>query len=177
MPSQPASFLARAILGLLLVCTSPLTAALPIGEPPPAKLGDGPNFTSISTDQFAGKVLVVTFWASWCGPCLNEMTAMERLQRAAPERIAVVSVNIESPTRFREVRRVLSKELTVTLTHDGRKDVQPAWGVGRIPHMFMVDHTGRLAYEHVGYGESFIPRLVEQVNELLARQAAATGAD
>lgn len=161
------------VLALSAFICAQQAAALPIGEPPPRYLGAGPDFKPLSVDQFDGKVLIVTFWASWCGPCLNEMTAMERLQRAAPAQLAVVSVNIEGLSKFKQVRKVLSKELTLTLAHDGASKARAAWGVGPIPHMFMIGHDGRLAFEHVGYGNESIPRLVDEVNLLLARQREA----
>ena len=168
-----ASVLPRGVFaGLLMLCAVVTPAwALDRGQPPPQALGTGPNFSVLRTPDYAGRILVVTFWASWCGPCLHEMSVLERLQQEAGDQLAVVSVNIESLARFREVRRVLSKRLSLTLAHDGDGSVRKAWGVGPIPHMFMIDHEGRVAYEHRGYGNDFIPSLVDEVNELLRRQA------
>lgn len=162
------------ILGVFGVC--PFAQALPLGEPPPPSLGTGDNFESISPDDYAGKVLIVTLWASWCGPCLNEMTMMEKLRRAAPEELAIVSVNIESAAKFRQVKRILRRELSLTLAHDSDGSTQKAWGVTRIPHMFMVDHTGKLAYEKRGYGDGLIDVLIDQANRLLLERRDAVHA-
>lgn len=163
----------RCALPLLLTVSAFAPAyALPIGEAPPMSLGVDADRKALSTTDYVGQVLVVTFWASWCGPCIQEMSALERLQQLAPEQLAVVSVNIESAARFRQVRRALQKKLQLTLSHDRDGSVAQAWGVKPIPHMFMIDHEGRLAYEHRGYGDDFIPMLVERINHLLARQAS-----
>jgi thiol-disulfide isomerase/thioredoxin len=165
------------ILRPLCLLTALLVAApahaLEAGAEPPAVLGTAPGAGRLQTSDYAGRILVVTFWASWCGPCLKEMSVLERLQHEAGAQLAVVSVNIESAARFRQLRRALEKRLSLTLAHDPDGAVRQAWGVGPIPHMFIVDHEGRLAYEHRGYDDAFIPTLVEQINRLLSEQAAS----
>jgi thiol-disulfide isomerase/thioredoxin len=160
------------LLAALLIATP--THALEAGAEPPAVLGTAPGAGRLQTSDYAGRILVVTFWASWCGPCLNEMNVLERLQREAGERLAVVSINIEGTARFRQVRRALEKRLSLTLSHDPYGAARKAWGVGPIPHMFMIDHEGRLAYEHRGYDEGLIPTLVDQINLLLLQQQSAS---
>ena len=49
------------------------------------------TFSIIHTTQFVGKVLVVTFWASWCGPCRAELPILENLQRAAKGSVQVIA--------------------------------------------------------------------------------------
>jgi thiol-disulfide isomerase/thioredoxin len=148
-------------------------AALEAGQVPPQTLGNVAGHGALQTSDYAGRILVVTFWASWCGPCHNEMNVLERLQQQAGERLSVVSINIEGSARFRQLRRALAKRLSLTLAHDPYGAARKAWGVGPIPHMFMIDHEGRLAYEHRGYDDAFIPVLVDQINLLLVRQAAS----
>lgn len=157
---------------LLLAAVSGQVSAFERGRPPPAVLGTGPDLKPLRTAEYAGRILVVTFWASWCGPCLNEMSVLERLQREAGERLAVVSINIEDADRFESVRRM--QRLSLTLAHDTDGSVRKAWGVGPIPHLFMIDHEGRIAYEHRGYGDDFIPTLVDHVELLLKRRARVT---
>jgi thiol-disulfide isomerase/thioredoxin len=160
-----------ALLACLFCAPAP---ALDHAEPPPQFLGKVAGHGALKTADYAGRILVVTFWASWCGPCLSEMNVLERLQREAGERLAVVSINIEADARFRQVRRALEKRLSLTLAHDPYGVARKEWGVGPIPHMFMIDHEGRLAYEHRGYDDAFIPTLVDQINLLLLRQQAAS---
>lgn len=159
---------------LALFALTMLAAPVWSAEPTPRPLGHHPAGGTAQTSDYTGRVLVVTFWASWCAPCLNEMSVLERLQREAADRLAVVSVNIEGATRFAQLRSALQESLRLTLTHDPEGSVRQAWGVGPIPHLFMIDHEGRLAYEHRGYDDDFIPTLVEQVNLLLLRQAASS---
>jgi thiol-disulfide isomerase/thioredoxin len=161
-----------ALAGTLLLASA-AGHALDPGSRPPQNLGIGPEFKPLQTTDYADRILVVTFWASWCGPCLNEMSVLERLQQLAGERLAVVSINIENIARFREVRRALAKRLSLTLAHDTEGLARKAWGVGPIPHMFLIDHDGRIAYEHRGYDDAFIPTVVDQINLLLQQQALA----
>ena len=88
------------------------------GDFPPPSLGRTRDGDEIATTQFAGKVLVVTFWASWCGPCRAELPVLEGLKKAARGSVEVVAVNIESREQFRTIARHLSS-LTVSASLSG----------------------------------------------------------
>ncbi|MES0874087.1 TlpA disulfide reductase family protein [Sinimarinibacterium sp. HSW-8] len=150
--------------------------ALAIGVKPPQALGRSADARVLCTADHLGRVLVVTFWASWCAPCLSEMRALESLQRQAAGRLAVVAVNIEDRRRFLALHRAQSGDLSLTLSHDDDGRVREAWGVGPIPHTFLIDHEGRLAGEYRGYDDAFIPVLVDRIRELLRRRAANAAA-
>ncbi|MFY8061520.1 MAG: TlpA family protein disulfide reductase, partial [Arenimonas sp.] len=78
-------------LFLMLISTSAF-ADLSEGQPAPNLLGKDVKGNPVTVDAFRGKVLVVTFWASWCGPCRKELPALNALQNAVgTELIQVVA--------------------------------------------------------------------------------------
>ena len=138
------------------------------GDTPPVGLGLTRGGDSIETTQFAGKVLVVTFWASWCGPCRAELPILENLQKAAKGNVQVVAVNIEERDKFRALARILSS-LTLTLTNDQYKRHSAEYGVNGIPHMVIIGKDGKILNVHRGYSESMIDGLVAEINAALAK--------
>jgi thiol-disulfide isomerase/thioredoxin len=53
------------------------------GDPAPQVIGTNVDGVALESGQFRGKVLVVTFWATWCGPCMRELPMLESMQRLA----------------------------------------------------------------------------------------------
>ena len=96
-------------LFLAFASPTPAQAGLAVGQPPPDLLGKNPQGDEVRISDHGGKVVVVTFWASWCGYCLKEMPVLEGLQRAVGrERMEVVAVNLKEPPRtYRAILRQL----------------------------------------------------------------------
>ena len=164
------------ILALSLVIASGFTAAEKQttnkapgpGDVPPPELGVTRAGDAIDTTQFAGKVLVVTFWASWCGPCKAELPVLERLQIAAKGSVQVVAVNIEPRETFRAVSSALSS-LNLTLTNDPKKWSANTYGVNGIPHMVIIGKDGKILHVHRGYSEKQLDAFVAEINAALAK--------
>lgn len=133
------------------------------GDVPPAELGLSRDGKLIETTQFGGKVLVVTFWATWCGPCRAEIAYLEALQRKVSKDILqVVAINIEERAVFREAVRKMS-DYKILVANDSYKRYAGAFGVNGIPHMLIIGKDGKVAAVHRGYSEAFIPTLVEEI--------------
>jgi thiol-disulfide isomerase/thioredoxin len=158
----------RAVLLTALLACVPVTLLsrtapkLNVGDLPPPKLG-----WHVKLDDYRGKIVIVTFWASWCGPCRKELPLLEGIQKqATTEKIQVFAVNWrEGSEQFRTIQRVL-KGATITLLSDEGGSIGDQYGVHAIPHMVILGRDGRIAAIHIGYAEQEIPELVDEINEL-----------
>jgi thiol-disulfide isomerase/thioredoxin len=148
---------------------------LKVGDVPPEKLGRSESGQPIRLGDYHGKLVIVSFWASWCGPCRKELPLLAKIQKhATREKIAVFAVNWkESATQFRAITRAL-KDVDLTLVSDENGYFGDLYGVRAIPHMIIIGRDGRIASIHVGYSESEIPALADEINSLWAQPVAAS---
>ena len=157
------------LLALAFLCTAGLALAMPgPGDTPPSGLGLANDGSDAKVENSAGKVTVVTFWASWCGPCMKELPMLEAIQRAAKGELQVVAVNIEERERYRRVSRAISPALTLRLTHDYDGEARKAYGVKGIPHMLIIGRGGKILAMHRGYDESSLDGIIAEINAALA---------
>ena len=170
------SIAAALLLGCLVVFAAPAGAKLEVGVTPPDLLGKTPDGDEIRISQFRGRVVVVTFWASWCGPCLRELPVLNVLQKAAGERAKVIAVNVkDSIADYRIIRRQM-KDAALTFTHDRKGDISAGYDVKSYPNLYVIDQNGTIAAVHVGYGEGSFERIVADINKLLAAPPTAAPA-
>jgi thiol-disulfide isomerase/thioredoxin len=112
---------------------APALALAQIG--PAGKLGD-----RVTLADTRGKITVLDFWATWCGPCLASMPRLEKLARAHPD-VAVVTINLDDPVAARALFD--SHGYTMKLLADDG-DVSQRYGVSSIPHTVLIDRHGRV---------------------------------
>jgi peroxiredoxin len=129
----------------------------------------------VSLKDFHGKVVFLNFWATWCGPCRDEMPMMEELHREFKDRgLAVVAVN------FREDKQSVRKffdELGLTfqalLDPDG--DVGGSYGVISLPLTYLIDRDGRFVGKAIGIRPWDGAEAKALIRELLDKKAAPQG--
>jgi len=138
------------------------------GDKLPEHLGVDRDGEAAESAKYLGRVVVVTFWASWCAPCRQELPRLDAIQRlAGKDKLQVVAINIEDRKRFLQVSGALSS-LAVTFTHDFGKEASETFGVHGIPHCVIVGRDGRIIAVHTGYDESQLDRIIGELNEALA---------
>ena len=158
-----------AVAALMCVAAAGAQATPALGEAPPDYLGKTPDGEEVRISERRGKVVMVSFWASWCGYCRRQFPMLDTFQtRVGRDRLEVILVNFKESARdYRAVRRDL-KRSPVTWTHDADGVISDAYDVRAVPRLFVIDKSGELAYTLSGYSDEMLPELVDVVNELLA---------
>jgi len=165
---------AAALAMLMFALPAEATVKLMGGDVPPDFVGLGAKGEQVLISASRGKVVALVFWASWCGRCREELPLLEKLQvGVGREHIDVIAVNFkESRNDYRKLRRQL--RYTMTMTHDADGEIGKTYGVRGIPHLVLIDRSGKIAYIHVGFNnERTPPILIKQFNELLAEKPPA----
>ena len=139
------------------------------GEAPPDELGVDKDKHEVRVSDYRGKVVVLTFWASWCGYCLKELPILENVQRKlGRDRIEIVAINSDKERSDYLAMRRRMRDFTMTMTEDRRdRSIAERYGVSGLPHLVMVDKEGLVAFTHRGYSEKSLPKIVEEINALL----------
>jgi thiol-disulfide isomerase/thioredoxin len=143
-----------------------------VGELPPPALGNDRNGKEVNLDALHGKVVVLTFWASWCGYCRQELPMLAHMQKiVGHDNLEVIAINFkESKQEFLSVIRA-NKGLDLTYVQDSKGKVSDRYGVEGLPNMFILDRDGKIAYWHAGYDEGVMQTVVQEMLSLLPQEA------
>ncbi len=158
---------------ILLIAFFTLTinaaTALELGDVPSDYLGKDSNGDAVSLKDHKGKIVVISFWASWCPPCLKELPILENIQnKVGEDKVKVIAINFkEDRKKYRKITKLLSS-LNLTVTHDKRGTIGKKFGVEAIPNLFIVGKNGELVFHNVGYGDSSIDEIVKVINQQLS---------
>jgi len=99
----------------------------------------------VRLSSLRGQVVLVNYWATWCGTCVVEMPSMEKLvdkMRGKPFRLLAVSVDDD----WADVRKFFAKGTPLEILLDTARDVPKRWGTEKFPESFIVDREGMIRY-------------------------------
>lgn len=140
--------LIAAVFGLLIAVS---TSAREVSGPAPdftLKSNQGKN---IRLEDLRGQVVMLNFWASWCGPCRQEMPLLDELyKRYNPAGFTLLGVNVDADV---ESANKLLEEIPVSfpVVYDTNSKVSEAYNVDAMPTTIFIDRDGQLRYIHRGY--------------------------
>jgi thiol-disulfide isomerase/thioredoxin len=109
------------------------------------------NGVAVKLDSFKGKVILVNFWATWCGPCKVEIPDLIELQREFPDQLVVVGIDVlDEWSRVKPFADNLKVNYPL-LDANNRQDVEDAFGpMWGLPTTVIVGRDGKVAKRHSG---------------------------
>jgi peroxiredoxin len=111
-----------------------------------------PEGGSLSLADFGGRVVLLNFWATWCGPCKEEMPSMERLyQKHRAQGLVVLALSNDSEGSTTRVARFIKEGgFTFPVALDPRLKVAALYGVRVLPSSFVIDRKGKVTHIALG---------------------------
>jgi thiol-disulfide isomerase/thioredoxin len=105
----------------------------------------------VSSDEFKGKVFVVDFWATWCGPCKEEIPGYVELQKKYGDKgFVIVGVSLDQQGPPVVKRYAESAKINYPLVMGDDSMVAAFGGIDAIPTTFLIDREGRIRHRKVG---------------------------
>lgn len=122
---------------------------------------------NIRLSEQLGEVVLLNFWATWCGPCRQEMPLLDELyskyRRAG---LVLLSINIdEDRQRAAEMAQTLGVSYPVLM--DTRNEVARAYQIGTMPLTVLIDREGTIRYVSEGFKPGYERRYTDKLRELL----------
>lgn len=138
------------LLGILAIAATTIKAQLPN-----VKLQDI-NGNTVQTSEISndGNPIIISFWATWCKPCIRELKAIHEVypdwQDETGVKMIIVSIDqAQDANRVKPMVDGFGWEYEVLLDPNG--DFKRAMNVQNVPHVFVLDGKGKIVYNHTGY--------------------------
>ncbi len=147
-----------------------------VGKPAPGFVGQTLKDKQLSLDQLKGRVIVLDFWATWCGPCVRAFPAINKLhQKYAEKPVTIVGVNQDAPGALSKVKEMVKKhELAFTQFLDAGNKVGRKYKVSAIPCTVVIGKDQKVKAVHVGFTPNLEEELTKEIDKLLKGEELET---
>ncbi len=96
----------------------------------------------VSMNELKDKIVILEFWATWCGPCIPAMAHLDAIQKKYPDQVQVIAISDESPERLE--RFIKNKPSSLWLLSDPDHSFQTYFPYHAVPHTVLIDKKGKL---------------------------------
>ena len=122
---------------------------------------------TISSQSYKGKVMIVDFWASWCGPCKASFAAYnELLKKYGSKGLVIVGINIDNkPEQAKDF--LAENPASFLIASDPDKKVAGAYNLPTMPTAYIIGRDGNILYTHAGYHEGDIAQMKQEIEAAL----------
>ena len=124
----------------------------------------------IKIEKLKGKVVVISFWATWCKPCKRELDDLKKIYKdRKSDGLEVLAIATDGPETFSEIRGVVKR-------HKWKFPILPdkegsAMSIlnprGTVPYSMYIDRQGRIAHSHEGYNQGDAEKMIARIKALL----------
>lgn len=105
----------------------------------------------VSLSDLRGTVVILDFWATWCGPCTRTMPLLHQwMENDMPHNVVVFSINVWEDDKQKAIKYMNDNRFAMNLLF-GDEELTTAYGVEGIPYLCLIDAEGNLRFSHVGY--------------------------
>lgn len=133
-----------------------------------------PDFTlksrsgeNLRLEDFRGQVVMLNFWASWCGPCRQEMPLMDDIhERYKDLGFTVLAVNVDE-NRDEALRFLDKVPVSYPILYDPESQVSEQYNVQAMPTTLMIDRNGNARFVHYGYKPGYEDDYEAQIRQLV----------
>jgi peroxiredoxin len=120
-----------------------------------------------------GKVVLINFFATWCGPCMQEMPRLQKevLEKFKGENFVMVAIGREhNEAELKEFRK--KREFTIPIAADPERKIYGRFATQYIPRNYVIGADGKIAFQSVGYNEPEFKKMLDVISSELKKAGA-----
>ena len=154
-------------LALSVFAASSIASSGLAGQPAPDFALKSSTGENLRLSEYRGEVVMINFWATWCGPCRQEMPLLDELYTRY-ERVgfSLLGVNIDDDSS-RAMDMISELGINFPVLFDDRKDVSKLYQVEAMPVTILIDREGNVRHVHHGYKPGYEQKYLDEIRSLL----------
>lgn len=124
------------------------------------------NTSQIDND---GKPIVISFWATWCKPCVKELSTIAEIYEDWQDEtgVKIIAISIDDARNMSKVKPKVNAEMWEYEVYcDPNGDLKRAMGVGSVPHTFLLNDKKEIVWQHTGYKDGDEYDLYEEIEAI-----------
>ena len=157
-------YISISVLSIFLVLSVNVSAKSVAAPDFTLKSRDGKN---VRLSDLRGQVVLLNFWASWCGPCRQEMPILDEIHNKYKSLgFSVLGVNLDAKSS-KAIKYLKDTPVSFPVLYDPKGDVSSQYGVQAMPSTVIIDKDGNVRYLHEGYKSGYEDDYRKQIKTLM----------